>query len=330
VAAGGSVRGGRQGGPGGDRSAGERAELLRALAHLAERPGPAHGPLAAAMDLPDPPDRAGHEALFGFQLYPWASVYLGPDGMLGGEALRRVEGFWRAVGREVPKDPDHLASLLGLYAALMDEEAEVRGDGGEHAGPPDLARAELVARSRRALLEEHLAPWIFAFLERVRELGGPFHSGWAELLAGILEEEVEVGGRLDRVPTALEAHPSLADPRSEGSGAFLGGLLAPAVSGLILTRADLARIAAERELGLRAGERRYALEHLLGQEASAVLIGIADEADRQAAAYHDRADRLGVGAGWSPHRAEATGELLRILSESADELLDATPGPGNS
>ncbi len=302
------------------------AELLRALAHLAEPPGPAHAPLASALDLPDPPDRAGHEALFGFQLYPWASVYLGSEGMLGGEALRRVEGFWRAVGREVPKDPDHLASLLGLYAALMDEEREVRDAGGSDTS----ARAELVARSRRALLEEHLAPWVFGFLERVRELGGAFHSDWAELLTVTLVREVEPGGRLDRVPAALQAHPPLADPRTEGAGPFLGGLLAPAVSGLILTRADLARIAAELEIGLRAGERRYALEHLLGQEASAVLAGIADEAERQASAHQSRADRLGVGAGWSAERASLTADLLSALAESADELLVATSDPSVS
>lgn len=310
----------------GDAPARAAAELLRALAHLAEPPGSAHPLLASALDLPDPPDRAGHEALFGFQLYPWASVYLGPEGMLGGEALRRVEGFWRAVGREVPKDPDHLASLLGLYAALMDEEREVRDGGGSDAS----ARAELVARSRRALLEEHLAPWVFGFLERVRELGGAFHASWAELLTATLLREVEGGGRLDRVPAVLQAHPPLADPRAEGAGPFLGGLLAPAVSGLILTRADLARIAAELELGLRAGERRYALEHLLGQEASAVLAGIANEAERQASTHRSRTDRLGVGAGWSAERASLTADLLRALAGSADELLVATSDPSVS
>ena len=316
------------------------SELLRALAHLAEPPGPAHKPLASALDLPDPPDRAGHEALFGFQLYPWASLYLGPEGMLGGEALRRVEGFWQAVGRELPKDPDHLASLLGLYAALIDEEAMVRTGSGavrpdERRGAETIRRtraagAELVARSRRALLEEHLAPWVFTFLERVRELGGAFHAAWADLLIGILEDEVGLGGLLDRIPSVLTDVARLPDPRSEGAGPFLGGLLAPAVSGLIITRADLARIASERELGLRAGERRYALEHLLGQEASSVLTGLADEADRQVAAHQARADRLGIGAGWSLDRASGTATLLRSLCASADDLLVATPRPRDS
>ncbi len=320
------------------------AELLRALAHLAEPPGPAHGPVAAALELPAPPNRAGHEALFGFQLYPWASVYLGPEGMLGGEALRRVEGFWRAVGRDVPEDPDHLASLLGLYAALVDEEQEVRDGpvrdvrGGELFGTdPEIeanaareARAELVARSRRALLEEHLAPWVFAFLDRVRELGGAFHGAWADLLTRVLREELARGGRLNRVPGALEAQPRLPDPRSNGAGPFLGALFAPAVSGMILTRADLARIAAELGLGLRAGERRYALEHLLGQEAASVLLAIAQEAERQAAAHRARAGRLGIAAGWAAERGTATARLLRTLAESADELLGATPEPGDS
>ena len=102
------------------------------------------------------------------------------------------------------------------------------------------------------------------------------------------------------------------------------------MSGVILTRADLAGIAAERELGLRAGERRYALEHLLGQEAGSVLLGIAGEAERQADAARARAARLGIAAGWTVERGMATSRLLRTLAESADELMVATPRAGNS
>src|SRR5690606_33712078 len=120
------------------------AELLRALAHLAEPPGPAHGPLARALGLGDPPDAAAHADVFLFQLHPHASVHLGPEGMLGGEARARVAGFWGGVGREPPAEPDHLASLVALYAALAEEEAGA-----------SAAAAPLVGRARRALLAEH-------------------------------------------------------------------------------------------------------------------------------------------------------------------------------
>lgn len=310
-----------------DRASPAPVELLRALAHLAEPPGPAHAPLARALGLPEPPDAAAHTDLFGFQLYPYASVHLGPEGMMGGEALQRVEGFWRAVGREVPEEADHLASLVGLYAALSEEEGEVRRDaeergpaasgGGAGEGQPGEARAALVRRSRVALLDEHLGPWVFAFLDRVGELARGFYAEWAGMLADVLEDEVRREGRPEDPANLRSAHlraaPPLPDPRSEGAGPFLAGLLAPVRSGVILTRADLARVAARLDLGLRAGERRYALEHLLAQDASAVLEALTEEADRQAAAHQARVELLGGSAIFHSERARTTAGLLRTL-----------------
>jgi len=287
-----------------------RAELLRALAHLAEPPGPAHGALSEALGLPAPPDAAGYADLFEFQLYPYASVHLGPEGMLGGEAEGRVAGFWRAVGREVPPEPDHLSSLVGLYVALGEEEAAL-------VGP--AAQAALVARSRRALLEEHLTPWIFAFLERVEELGGAFHAAWGKMVGEALGEEVDRYGPASSLPAHLRVVDELPDPRADGAKAFLAALLAPARSGAILTRADLGRIAQDLDLGLRAGERRYALEHLIGQDAPTVLEALASEVGRQAAAHEARVARLGRAAAFFAQRAGHTHVLLRTLAGEAEE-----------
>ncbi|MDZ7779057.1 MAG: molecular chaperone TorD family protein [Gemmatimonadota bacterium] len=289
----------------------EAGELLRALAHLAEPPGPAHPTLAEALGLPAPPDAATHTDLFGFQLYPYASVYLGSEGMIGGEAEERISGFWRAVGREVPPEPDHLASLMGLYAALGEEEAELAAEPGAEA------RVTLVARSRRALLEEHLAPWVFAFLERIEELGGTFHARWAEMLRGCLLHELARGGAIASRPVHLEVAPPLPDPRDEGAAPFMTALLAPVRSGVILTRADLARIARALELGLRAGERRYALKHLMGQAAPDVLAALAEEAERQADLHAARSAPIGAPASFLEARARGTAELLRTLAGAA-------------
>ena len=69
-------------------------------------------------------DSSAYMDLFGFQLYPYASVYLGSEGMLGGEARDRIAGFWRAIGEPPPSEPDHLAVLLALYARLCELAAE--------------------------------------------------------------------------------------------------------------------------------------------------------------------------------------------------------------
>ena len=99
-------------------------ELLRSLAALVETPSPESAGLARLLDLGDPPTRADHAELFDFQLYPYASVYLGGEGMMGGEARDRIAGFWRALGESPPPEPDHLAVMLALWARLEELESQ--------------------------------------------------------------------------------------------------------------------------------------------------------------------------------------------------------------
>src|SRR5438105_1113576 len=116
-------------------------ELFRALGTLCEPPSPAHSRVADALELPGSARDDEYAELFLFQLYPYASVYLGSEGQLGGEARDRVAGFWRALALVPPAEPDHLAALLGLYASLAEaEEAE-----------PEEARRLLQREARRAL-----------------------------------------------------------------------------------------------------------------------------------------------------------------------------------
>ena len=156
------------------------AELLRALGVLAEPPEAGHARVAHALGLAPVPDGAAYAELFLFQLHPYASVYLDSEGMLGGDARERVAGFWRAVGRTPPAEPDHVSALLGLYAALLEEATD--------AVP---AEKVMVRRSATALLHEHLAPWMLGYLERVGEAETADREVGALGLAAV-ELEVEV------------------------------------------------------------------------------------------------------------------------------------------
>ncbi len=290
---------------------GSPVELLRGLAVMAEPPGAGQAAIAEALDLPGAPTAAEYSDVFLFQLYPYASVHLGVEGMLGGESRERVAGFWRALGLTPPAEPDHLAALVGLYASLS--ERVVCTD--------DDAERLLVDRARGALLTEHLTPWVFAYLDRVEELSGVIYARWASLLSEVLYSEIGARARrlgVEAAPGDASAHlrdmPSVPDPRLEPSGEFMDALLAPARSGVVLTRADLARIAGALDLGLRAGERRYALEHLLAQDAEGVLRALATESGRQAERHRSRRDRIPNVAAFFEARAGATAGLLRALA----------------
>ncbi|MCA1846167.1 MAG: molecular chaperone TorD family protein [Actinobacteria bacterium] len=236
-------------------------ELARALAVLTEAPRPEHGPLWAALDIPAPsPDE--HADVFLLQLFPYASVQLGPEGRLGGVARDRVAGFFRALGHPSVTEPDHLAFLLGAYATL--QECEWRaGESPEGAA---------WTRAREALLLEHLLPWVPAFARRVMDLGGPAYQAWARLLDELLRIEA---GRSRAAATLLPAHlgeaPPLPDPRQCGAAEFVDGLLSPARTGMILTASDLARAASDLGVGRRVGERRFVIRSLLDQDATGFL-----------------------------------------------------------
>jgi TorA maturation chaperone TorD len=279
-------------------------ELLRALGVLCEPPSPAHARVAAALGLPEAPRAVEHTELFVLNLPPYASVYLGAEGMLGGAARDRVAGFWRALGLIPPPEPDHLAALLGLAAALADAQRD----------ETDPARTVLWREARRALVAEHLLPWTGPYLHKLAEIAPPIYASWGDLLRNALAAEAATLSPPAALPLHLREAPALAPPDEVGGAAFLDGLLAPVRSGMILVRGDLARAARDLGCGMRIGERRFVLRALLGQDPAGTLAWLAAEADRWATAGLD--DFL-------QQRAQAAGALLRTAAVAASSEEEA-------
>jgi TorA maturation chaperone TorD len=288
-------------------------ELFRALGALAGPPEPGLRRIAELLKLDPLPDEAEHTELFLFQLPPYASLYLGAEGKLGGEARDRVAGFWRAVGTAPPPEPDHLTTLLGLYANLA-EAASVL---------PDSAEAGLLKRSAAALLHEHLLPWTGPYLSKVTELGHSFYRSWATMLTAALREAARESEHAGPLPLHLREAPELPDPRAEGGEAFLDGLLTPVRSGVILTRADLARAAGETGLGLRAGERRYALQALFSQDAARMLAWLALEAEAWTARHEGRMNDGGlqIATFWRDRAQHTSASLSRLTPDASEAPL---------
>ena len=262
-------------------------EALRALAVLLEAPRPEHAAIAAVLELPAPPTADEYTSLLVFQAYPYASVYLGAEGMLGGEARDRIAGFWRALGGEPPAEPDHLSVLLAGVAALA-----------------DLAATDPASAVRGALFWEHVASWMPPYLATLRRLATPFYLAWADLCAMLLAELAGDLGPPVRLPLALRVAPGCPSAPAD-LDELLATLLAPVRTGFVLVRDDLERAGAELGLGVRAGERRFALRSLLAQDPAGVLGWLASEARAQAAALATLPPitawwtaRASVGAAW--------------------------------
>lgn len=283
-------------------------ELFRALAVLAEPPRPETARLAELLELPAVPEAWEYTELFVQQLYPYASVYLGQEGKLGGDARDLIGGFWRALGEIPPPDPDSLSLLLGLYAHLAELERDAT----------DAQPRAAWRRVRVALLWEHLLSWLPLWLDKLDQIAPPSYRAWGQLLGAALSAEALAleADLPSELPLHLRDVPVLAAPEAGLGEVFLENLLAPVLTGVIVTRSDLAVAASELKLGLRAGERRYALRALVGQDAGAVLDWLGDQA-RSVATQFGAGPAL-VGQFWAA-RAQHAEDVLRAAAAQARE-----------
>ena len=279
-------------------------DVFRALAVMCEPPDGSTASIADALGLPCTPTPEEYTDLFVMQLSPYASIYLGVEGMLGGEARDRVAGFWRALGMTPPSDADHLAALLGLYATL--------GDG------PDSEDATVRAKrhhARRALLWEHLLSWAPPYLDRVREVGPPAYRAWATILDSTLATERADLDATPELPLHLREAPELPQSETDTLDETLTAILSPVRVGFILTKRDLTAMARQIGVGLRQGERKFILRALVDQDPAAVFQWLGTEAQRQRQPgsdpirqfWHDRNQRT----------ERLLGEMGRALEQAA-------------
>lgn len=273
-------------------------DVMKALGELAEAPGPEQIRTARMLGLPGEPIRAEYTDLFVVQLYPYASVYLNSVGQLGGEVQDHIAGFWRILRQPVPRDPDHVATLFATYAQLT---ARVENDAEPYV-------QELARQMRHAFLWEHIVSWILPFTARVRELGSPTYRGWATLVLDALEAEAAAAGQPALLPLHLRKAPAL--PVNPGVADIVDTLFTPARSGIILTRADLARCARDLGIHMRVAERRYTLATLFTHDSARVRHWLASESRRQADLMNAVAAPFRMIAEHWEQRALATATLI--------------------
>lgn len=279
-------------------------DIIKALGELAEAPGPDQIRTARVLSLAGEPTRAEYTDLFVVQLYPYASVYLSPEGRVGGQVQDHIAGFWRVLRQPVPRDPDHIATLFSTYSQLTHSDGA-----GDEPYMQDLRK-----QMRHAFLWEHIASWILPFVARVRELGSPTYRGWGSLVVDAIESEVVQAGQPAMLPLHLRSAPEL--PAECDVAGLVALLFSPVTSGLILTRADLARCARDLGLQIRVADRRYTLGTILTQDGVRVGEWLADEARRQADQMHDAPPSFRAIADHWERRALTTAELVTHATRS--------------
>lgn len=257
-------------------------ELIRALAVFAEPPNEDLTNIAKALGFENIPTDDEYTETFLFNLYPYASVYLGAEGMLGGEARDRIAGFWRALNLTPPNEPDHLSTLLGLYENLCEKADGARGRWSEGEKKHKSQKSKVKGQfhhARKVLFWEHIASWLPVYLYKMKSITSPFYLLWSELLEKVLIEEANKLGQPETISQHLIADFTLQNPNEHGFEMFLSSLLSPASSGMILTKSDLGRAGQELNLSLRIAERKFVLQTLFSQDPQNVLKWLSNEAN---------------------------------------------------
>ncbi len=216
-----------------------------------------------AASLPTDPDRraARHQEVFGRSVPPYASVFLSPEGLLGGPPALAARRFYGRIGFGLQRndvEPDHLGLYCAAMAYLCGAEADALRDGVDASAP---------RLHQRTLLQDHLGPWLRPFVIAVRQQGVEELSAVTGLLLELVESQVvllEPGGEPEHI---------LDDPEV-GLKEIARYLLVPARSGWWLSLHDIQRVAERAGLACGFGRRVQMMESLLHGAAEHGRLGV--------------------------------------------------------
>ena len=265
---------------------------------------------------------ADHQHLFGFNVFPYQSIFLDPAGLLGGAETERVIYFFQQVGfagETAAESADHIGHELGLLAFLCGAEEDARED--------DLpAVAERMAALQKDFLDRHLLRWLPPLALAIRQQGQAFYTALAELtIAAVAEHWTDVGQ--EAAPDfTLPAGTDLLDDERTGLREITAFLLTPAYSGIYLSRDDIGRLAQDQKLPRGFGARQDMLLNLMRSAVSyealeSLLSSLQALAGEWAAAYRDMAARpeaLPFVSQWAS-RAAGSAKLLDEIALRAEQ-----------
>lgn len=219
---------------------------------------------------------AAHHELFGFNLFPYESIFLGDEKLLGtavSDAVRAGYHQWGYQPTEQAGAVDHIAEELGLLSYLCAAEMDAFADS-------RLTIAQRMQSAQRQFLEEHLLRWLVPFIVAVQRHDDAFFAEVATMTLALVAEHYQAlksdsksdGGNpqndvgastVNLLDLQLPPAPTLvADPKTSlhDIAAFL---TTPAYSGLYLSRYIINQLGRQQRLPRGFGSREQMLTNLL-------------------------------------------------------------------
>lgn len=276
---------------------------------------------------------AQHYQLYGHNVFPYEAIFLGTDGLLGGEITESVMSFYQQVGFAASdsESADHISAELELMDFLCGAEMDAIED--------DLAhQIQRMRGLQRRFLDEHLLRWMPGFAFAVQQQGQSIHSEIAaQSLNLALEHRHALSDDLMQPPQpfVLAEVPDLMSSEKTSLRDIASYLLTPAYTGFFLSFDDIRRIGAQFRLPHGFGKRQQILTNLLRTAADyglfeEVIAALADRAQDWLDFYAGLDLLPGtIRAAWVDRLAqsmEILGEMRQLAAEQRlepDDLIDA-------
>ncbi len=204
-------------------------------------------------------EAARYQQLIGFNILPYASVYLEPEGQLGGAVSSDALAHYAGTGFSLPADasaPDHIAAELSYMHYLSGYRADALAAGATPAADRWGERFQL-------FLAHHALHWMPVFLLSLRRQGDDRYAVLADML---LEVVLDHHASLSSVPPAPHTRPAAPDILSRPDTGLKDIALyftRPVWCGVFLGRDDIGRLGRSLTLPIGFGDRGQSMTNLL-------------------------------------------------------------------
>jgi len=205
--------------------------------------------------------KADHYALFGMNVFPYETVFLTEDGLLGGALSESVARAYYDPGfrSEDGQTADHIGNELAFMSFLCGAEADARED--------EVVQAIYhMTHLQRQFLDQHLLRWLPSLVLAIHQQMDERFSAIADLALDLVlthRQSLDDDPMHPTQPLSLLSAPNILDNEKTGLKDIAEFLLTPVYTGFYLSRDDITRIGRQFQLPRGFGKRHQMLTNLL-------------------------------------------------------------------
>jgi len=204
---------------------------------------------------------AAHYQLFGMNVFPYETIFLDTDGLLGGTISSSVSSFYQEIGFPVSEqeNADHLGVELALLDFLCGAEADALSDKLPH-------EARRMRHFQRRFLDEHLLRWLPGLTMALQQQMQPFFAALATMTLELaLNHRAALDEDLMNPPAtfSLPESPDILNQEKTSLKDITAWLLTPVYTGFYLSRDDIGRMGDRYRLPRGFGQRQQTLTNLM-------------------------------------------------------------------